>query len=46
LFDTKSITSTIIMLLLNSSYEKAFFNSDIYQNYDTKELEKKFNFKN
>jgi radical SAM superfamily enzyme YgiQ (UPF0313 family) len=46
LFDTKSITSTIIMLLLNSSYEKAFFNSDIYQNYDMKELEKKFNFKN
>jgi radical SAM superfamily enzyme YgiQ (UPF0313 family) len=46
LFDTKSITSTIIMLILNSSYEKSFLNSDIYQNYDMRELEKKFNFKN
>jgi len=46
LLDTKSITSAIIMLVLNSSYEKAFFNSDIYQNYDMRELEKKFNFKN
>ena len=36
LFDTKSIISTIIMLLLNS---------DIYQEYDMRELEKKFNFK-
>jgi radical SAM superfamily enzyme YgiQ (UPF0313 family) len=46
LLDTKSITSAIIMLVLNSSYEKAFFNSDIYQDYDMRELEKKFNFKN
>ena len=46
LLDTKSITSAIIMLVLNSSYEKSFFNSDIYQDYDMRELEKKFNFKN
>lgn len=46
LFDTKSITSTVVMLILNSTYEKAFLNSDIYQNYDMRELEKKFNFKN
>jgi hypothetical protein len=46
LFDTKSIISAIIMLVLNSSYEKAFFNSDIYQDYDMRELEKKFNSKN
>jgi len=46
LFDTKSIASTIIMLVLNSSYEKSFFNSDIYLDYNMRELEKKFNFKN
>ncbi|MGD0021457.1 MAG: radical SAM protein [Smithellaceae bacterium] len=46
LFDTKSITSAIIMLVLNSSYEKSFFNSDIYLNYDMREMEKKFNFEN
>lgn len=46
LYDTKSITSAIIMLLLNSSYEKSFFNSDIYQDYDMNVLEKKFNHKN
>jgi Fe-S oxidoreductase len=46
LLDTKSITSAVIMLVLNSAYEKAFFNSDIYRDYDMRELEKKFNFKN
>lgn len=46
LFDTKSITSAILMLVLNSSYEKAFFNSEIYQDYNMRELEEKFNFKN
>jgi radical SAM superfamily enzyme YgiQ (UPF0313 family) len=46
LFDTKSITSAIVMLILNSTYEKSFFNSDIYQDYDMRKLGGKFNFKN
>ncbi|MCU0600547.1 MAG: B12-binding domain-containing radical SAM protein [Desulfobacterales bacterium] len=45
LLDTKSITTTFFMLVLNRTYEKSFYNSDIFQNYDMSMLNQKFNLK-
>jgi radical SAM superfamily enzyme YgiQ (UPF0313 family) len=42
LWDTKSISSTIVMLVVNRTYEKSFFKSEIYQPYDMAMLERKY----
>jgi radical SAM superfamily enzyme YgiQ (UPF0313 family) len=45
LWDTKSLSSTLVMLVVNRTYEKSFFKSEIYQDYDMAALEKKYNLK-
>lgn len=42
LIDTKSLSSTLIMQVINHTYEKSFFDSELYRDYDMRRLEKKF----
>ena len=42
LFDTKSISTTIVRLIINQTYKTAWLNSDLYIEYDKDQLSSKF----
>jgi radical SAM superfamily enzyme YgiQ (UPF0313 family) len=42
LLDTKSLSSLWVSMILNRSYEKAFFSSEIYNEFDMAVLKRKF----
>ncbi|HQL00538.1 MAG TPA: radical SAM protein [Smithellaceae bacterium] len=43
LWDTKSLSSTAMMQVINHTYQKSFFDSDLYRDYDMRRLKEKFN---